>query len=83
MDLGIQNFFKCDDYFYGDYFIDEKIAFVKFTNSYKIYNSAGDTIGTVRETMPAGLKVLSLFLSKAFFPFRLDILDTKEKVIYI
>jgi uncharacterized protein YxjI len=31
--------------------------------------------------MPAGLKVLSLFLSRAFFPFRLDILDTEGNAL--
>jgi uncharacterized protein YxjI len=72
----IQGFFK-----YDDYFIDEKAIFLKFTNAYKIYNSAGDAIGTVKETMPAGLKVLSLFLNRAFFPFRLDILDAEGNAL--
>jgi uncharacterized protein YxjI len=66
---------------HDDYFIDEKVAFLKFTNAYKVYNSAGDIIGAIRETMPAGLKVLSLFVSKTFFPFKLDILDAEEKVL--
>jgi uncharacterized protein YxjI len=76
MDSRAQDFFK-----YDDYFIDEKVAFLKFTNAYKVYNSGGDTIGAIRETMPAGLKVLSLLLGKAFLPFKLDILDTEENVL--
>jgi uncharacterized protein YxjI len=76
MDSSAQDFFK-----HNDYFIDEKVAFLKFTNAYKVYSSNGDTIGAIRETMPGALKVLSLFLSKAFFPFKLDILDTEEHVL--
>jgi uncharacterized protein YxjI len=76
MDSKAQDFFKHDDYF-----IDEKVAFLKFSNAYKVYNSSGDTIGAIKETMPAFLKILSLFFSKAFFPFKLDILDTEENVL--
>ncbi|MDR1286975.1 MAG: hypothetical protein LBK08_05130 [Treponema sp.] len=76
MDSKVQDFFK-----HNDYFIDEKVAFLKFTNAYKVYNSGGDTIGAVRETMPWFLKILSLFLNKAFFPFKLDILDAEEHVL--
>ncbi|MDR1307577.1 MAG: hypothetical protein LBK74_08395 [Treponema sp.] len=76
METNVQEFFKHDDYF-----IDEKVAFLKFTNAYKVYSSAGDLIGAIKETMPAGLKILSLFLNKGFFPFKLDILDAEEKVL--
>jgi uncharacterized protein YxjI len=76
MDSGALDFFKRDDFF-----IDEKVALLKFTNTYKVYDSAGVAIGSVKETMPAGLKVLSLFLSKGFFPFKLDILDAGEHVL--
>jgi uncharacterized protein YxjI len=76
METNVQEFFKHDDYF-----IDEKVAFLKFTNAYKVYNSAGDLIGAIKETMPSGLKILSLFLNKGLFPFKLDILDTEEKVL--
>jgi uncharacterized protein YxjI len=76
MDSTVPDFFKHDDYF-----IDEKVAFLKFTNAYKVYNSGGDTIGAIRETMPGFLKVLSLFLNKSFFPFKLDILDAEEQVL--
>jgi uncharacterized protein YxjI len=73
---------KAEDFFkHNDYFIDEKVAFFKFTNAYKVYNSAGDAIGAIKQTMPAFQKVLSLFLNKAFFPFRLDILDAEETVL--
>ncbi|MDR2768894.1 MAG: hypothetical protein LBB82_11280 [Treponema sp.] len=65
----------------NDYFIDEKVAFLKFTNAYKVYNSGGEQIGAIQETMHGGLKLLSLFVNKAFFPFKLNILDTEGKVL--
>ncbi|MDR1144139.1 MAG: hypothetical protein LBK77_08005 [Spirochaetaceae bacterium] len=76
METHVQEFFKHDDYF-----IDEKVAFLKFTNAYKVYNNAGDLIGAIKETMPAGLKILSIFLNKSLFPFKLDILNSEEKVL--
>ncbi|GHV84815.1 hypothetical protein AGMMS50230_04230 [Spirochaetia bacterium] len=76
MDTNVQEFFNHDDYF-----IDEKVAFLKFTNAYKVYDSSGELIGAIKETMPAFLKVLSLFINRSFFPFRLDILDGEEKVL--
>jgi uncharacterized protein YxjI len=76
MDSRAQDFFK-----HNDYFIDEKVAFLKFTNAYKVYSGNGDTIGAIRESMSGGLKALSLLLNKAFFPFKLDILDAEEHVL--
>lgn len=76
MDSKTEEFFKHDDYF-----IDEKVAFLKFTNAYKVYNSRGELIGAVKETMPVFLKIASFFLSKAFLPFRLDIVDVEEQVL--
>jgi uncharacterized protein YxjI len=72
----IENFFKNNDYF-----IDEKVQFLKFTNTYKVYDSSGSQIGVIEESMPAGLKFLSLILSKAFMPFTLDIADTEQNVL--
>jgi uncharacterized protein YxjI len=76
MDAKVRDFFQ-----YDDYFIDEKVAFLKFTNTYKVYNSKGDPIGAIKETMPAGYKLLSLLLGKAMLPFKLDILDNDETVL--
>jgi uncharacterized protein YxjI len=76
LDTKAQEFFKHDDYF-----IDEKVALLKFTNAYKVYNSGGDQIGLIQETMPSHLKLLSLLISKAFFPFKLDILDTEGQIL--
>jgi uncharacterized protein YxjI len=76
MNTNAVQFFKHDDYF-----IDEKVAFLKFTNAYKVFDKDGNIIGAIKETMSGFLKFLSLFLSKGLFPFRLDILDTDEKVL--
>jgi uncharacterized protein YxjI len=73
---GVSRFFS-----HGDYFIDEKVAFLKFTNTYKVYDSAGIQIGAIRQTMPAALKFLSLLVSKALFPFNLDIRDMEDNVL--
>ena len=76
MDSRIQDFFKNDDYF-----IDEKVGFFKFTNAYKVYKGNGDQIGIIKETMSGFLKILSLFLSKGLFPFKLDIVNTEEQIL--
>lgn len=76
MNTKAQDFFGNDDYF-----IDEKVAFLKFTNTYKVYKSNGEQIGAVKEKMPAGLKILSLFLNKAFFPFKLNIVNTEDEIL--
>jgi uncharacterized protein YxjI len=76
MDSRAKEFFA-----HNDYFIDEKVAFFKFANAYKVYNGAGDEIGAIKQTMPGFHKVLSLLLNKTFFPFRLDILDADETVL--
>ncbi|GHT02316.1 RNAse [Bacteroidia bacterium] len=65
----------------NDYFIDEKVTLLKFNNAYKVYNKEGIQIGNIQQSMPAGLKILSLVLSKAMFPFKLDIIDTEGKVL--
>jgi uncharacterized protein YxjI len=70
------SFFKHDDYF-----IDEKVVFLKFSNAYRVFDSQGNIIGAIKETMPAPLKLLSLLVSKAFFPFKLDIMDAEENVL--
>jgi uncharacterized protein YxjI len=64
-----------------DYFIDEKVAFLKFTNAYKIYNSDGAQIGNVVQSMPGFLKLLSLIINKSFFPLKLDIIDMDNNTL--
>jgi uncharacterized protein YxjI len=63
------------------FFIDEKVAVLKFTNSYKIFDEEGNQIGNVRQKMPGWHKLLSLFLGKAALPMRLEISDMSEKTL--
>lgn len=61
------------------FFIDEKIALVK--NSYKVYNSEAQQIGSIQEHMPASRVALSLFVSKGNLPFELEIKDTNDATL--
>lgn len=61
------------------FFIDEKIALVK--NSYKVYNTDGQQIGTIQENMPSSRMILSLFISKKNLPFELVIKDTNDTTL--
>jgi len=75
-DANVSRFFSCNDYF-----IDEKVSFLKFTNSYKVYNSDGVQIGAIQQSMSGPLKVLSLLINKSFFPLKLDIKDMDDNVL--
>lgn len=63
-------------FFLGDeYFIDEKVNFLKFTNEYKVYNELGVQIGAIKQRMSGGHKFLTLLINKAMMPFKLEITD--------
>ncbi len=63
-------------FFLGDeYFIDEKVSFLKFTNEYKVYNETGSQIGVIKQRMSGWQKVLTLLINKAMLPFHLEITD--------
>ncbi|NOQ28020.1 MAG: scramblase [Bacteroidales bacterium] len=64
----------------NSYFIDEKVNFLKFENSYKVFNDKGDEIGSVRQRLTAGQKILRLLVNKALLPFRLEIRDLNEEL---
>ena len=66
---------------HDDYFIDEKMGLLKFHNAYKVFNKEGEQIGNITEIMPWGKKILSLFLNKAMFPFKLEIADMENNVL--
>ncbi|SEW40013.1 Scramblase [Chitinophaga sp. YR573] len=72
----LPEFFKCDDYF-----IDEKVGLLKFSNAYKVYGEQGQQIGNIQQIVPVWHKILRLFISKALFPFALDIKDMNDVVI--
>lgn len=65
----------------NEYFIDEKVQFLKFHNVYKIYDSMGLQVGTVTQHVSGWHKFLRLFLKKAMFPFHLSVTDTNDRVL--
>lgn len=65
----------------NEYFIDEKVQFLKFHNVYKIYDSIGLQVGTVTQHVSGWHKFLRLFLKKAMFPFHLDVTDINDHVL--
>ena len=67
------NFFESNSYF-----IDEKVNFLKFENSYQIFNDNGENIGTVKQRLTTGQKVLRLLLSKKMLPFLLEIKNADD-----
>ena len=63
----------------NSYFIDEKVNFFQFENSYNVFNDKGDQVGSVRQKLTAGQKVLRLLLNKAMLPFLLEIKNIDER----
>jgi uncharacterized protein YxjI len=66
--LMIPKFFESDDYF-----IDEKVNYFKFGNTYNIFNKEGEQVGVINQKITSWHKVLRLFLNKAMFPFLLEV----------
>ena len=67
------NFFETNSYF-----IDEKVNLFKFENCYQIYDDNGRNIGSIRQKLSTGQKMLRLLLNKAMLPFLLEIKDSDE-----
>lgn len=65
----------------NEYFIDEKVGFLKFHNEYKVYDNTATQVGRIVQRVPAWHKVLRLFLNKAMFPFTLEIIDNNDEVL--
>jgi uncharacterized protein YxjI len=61
-----------------NYFVDEKVNFLKFENSYQIFNNKGERIGDIKQKQSVGQKLLSLLLNKKTLPFYLEITDANE-----
>ncbi len=64
----------------NNYFIDEKVNFFQFENSYKIFNDQGAHIGMINQKLSAGQKILRLLLNKAMLPFLLEIKNIDNTV---
>ena len=62
----------------NDYFIDEKVNFFKFENSYKIFNAKGEHIGVIKQKLTNGQKALRLLLKKPMLPFLLEIRNAED-----
>lgn len=68
-------------FFLGDeYFIDEKVNLLKFTNEYKVYNEQGAQIGIIKQRMSGWHKALTLLINKAMMPFQLEITDINNQL---
>ena len=64
----------------NSYFIDEKVNLFKFENCYKIYNEKGENIGTIKQKLSTGQKILRLLLNKAMLPFLLEIKNSNDEL---
>jgi uncharacterized protein YxjI len=64
----------------NDYFIDEKVNFFKFENTYKVYNDKGEDVGTINQKLTTGQKILRLFLKKPMLPFLLEIRNGQDQL---
>ncbi|PLX06460.1 MAG: scramblase [Marinilabiliales bacterium] len=62
----------------NSYFIDEKVNMLKFENEYKVFNDQAVQIGSVKQKLSSGAKVLSLLINKAMMPFHLEIRDQND-----
>ena len=60
---------------HNEFFIDEKVQFIKMSNEYKVYGKGGEQIGAVKQMLSGGQTALRLILNKAMLPFILNIND--------
>jgi len=60
----------------NEFFIDEKVQFIKMSNEYKVYNKNGEQIGIVKQKLSGGQTALRLILNKTMLPFVLNINDS-------
>jgi len=65
----------------NEYFIDEKVQFLKFENAYKVYDREGLPIGNIVQRISGWHKFLRLFLKKAMFPFTMEVVDAYDNVL--
>lgn len=65
----------------NQYFIDEKVQFLKFHNEYKVYDPMGLHVGTVKQHVSGWHKVLRLLLKNSMLPFTLEVTDNNDRVL--
>ncbi len=67
---------KTTQFFDADnYFIDEKVNFFKFENTYKVFDEKGANTGSIKQKLTVGQKLLRLVANKNILPFKLEIKD--------
>jgi uncharacterized protein YxjI len=71
--LLIPKFFESDDYF-----IDEKVNYFKFGNTYNVFNKEAEQVGAITQKVTGWHKFLRLLLNKAMFPFLLEVRDMDQ-----
>ena len=64
----------------NSYFIDEKVNLLKFENCYQIYNDQGENIGSIKQKLSVGQKLLTLLIGKAMLPFLLEIKNSDDQL---
>ncbi len=64
----------------NEFFIDEKVNFLKFENVYRVYNEKGEHIGMIKQKLTGGQKILRLLINKKMLPFRFEIRDAKDEL---
>jgi uncharacterized protein YxjI len=69
-DVQTTSFFDADNYF-----IDEKVNFFKFENTYNVFDEKGGNIGSIKQKLTIGQKLLRLAVNKSMLPFKLEIKD--------
>ena len=60
------------------YFIDEKVNMFKFENAYQVYGENGELIGSIKQKLTTGQKMLRLVLKKPMLPFLLEIRNAND-----
>ncbi len=64
----------------NSFFIDQKVNFFQFENTYKIFDESGNQIGVIQQKIPFLYKFLSLFISEALLPFHFKIINENNVV---
>jgi uncharacterized protein YxjI len=64
-----------------EFFVDQKVLFIKLSNEYKIFDNRGKQVGAVMQKLSGWGKVAKLMLNKAMLPFQLDIQDVAGNVL--
>ena len=62
----------------SSYFIDEKVNFFKFENSYSVFDDKGVVIGAVKQKLSLGQKFLRILFNKKMLPFLLEIKNADD-----